>query len=444
MALNSILGVSAESVSAAAEVMLLPSLILAFFVAELTPSYATIGLVPAIAIGFWTLGRLPAHLLAQSRRRQQPWVFASAIVRAAAIGVLAVVTSRTDPAGLSQSARPLILTVFLCLIVYSLAGGFGSLARSALLQSSIVSETWGAFARRRAAWSALLSILAAIVVARLLGSGAPAFPGGYGRLFLVATLCLVIVAVLTAAMREPWTAASTLSAPSTPPRAWRQLLRDSRYRRFLLFRVLLSATAAIDPFLVLYAITRLGASVSKIGDYVILGVLGWIVSAPVWFWVERRSGARTLLQSAAVVRLIAPAIALATPPLAAIGVIQERLSDATALTTAYGAAFFVVGAALAGQSRGNYDYLAALAPHQILPAYTGLTNVILALVAFSPVLGGILIERYGYEALFGVAAAIGLAAVFAGGWLAETPSRARERQDAAQAATTRAFLSGPA
>jgi hypothetical protein len=413
-------------------------------VAELTPSYATIGLVPAIAIGFWTLGRLPAHLLAQSRRRQQPWAFASAIVRAAAIGVLAFFTSRTNPADLSQSARPLILTVFLCLIVYSLAGGFGSLARGALLQSSVVSETWGAFVRRRTAWSALLSILAAVVVARLLGGNSLAFPGGFGRLFLVAMVCLVIVAALIAVIREPLSTASAASAPTPTPRAWRQLLRDSRYRRFLLFRVLLSSTAAIDPFLFLYAITRLGAPVTKIGDYVILGVLGWILSAPVWFWVERRSGARTLLQSAAVVRLIAPAIALATPPLAAIGVIQDRLSDANALTTAYGAAFFVVGAALAGQSRGNYDYLAALAPHQMLPACAGLTNAILAIVAFSPVLGGILIERFGYEALFGVAAAIGLATVFAGGWLAETPSRARERQDAGHAATGKVLLSGPA
>jgi MFS family permease len=124
--------------------------------------------------------------------------------------------------------------------------------------------------------------------------------------------------------------------------------------------------------------------------------------------------------------------------------IQERLGDETALTTAYGAAFFVVGAALAGQSRGNYDYLAALAAPQTLPAYTGLTNAILALVAFSPVLGGILIERLGYEALFGIAAAIGLVTVFAGGWLAETPSRARERQDAGHAATTKALLAGPA
>jgi hypothetical protein len=443
MALNSILGVAAESITAATEVLLLPSLILAFFVAELTPSYATIGLVPAIATGFWTLGRLPAHLLSQSRRRQQPWAFASAVVRAAAIGVLAIVTSRMDPTSLSQSARPLILTVFLCLIAFSLAGGFGSLAGGALLQSSIATETWGAFVRRRAGWSALLSVLAAVAVARLLGSGALPFPGSYGRLFLVAAICLVIVAVLTAAMREPWTAV-TMSAPNPPPRAWRQLLQDSRYRRFLLFRVLLSATAAIDPFLFLYAITRLGAPITKIGDYVILAVLGWVLSAPVWFWVERRSGARTLLQSAAVVRLIAPAIALATPPLAAIGLIRDRLPDETALTTVYGAAFFAVGAALAAQSRGNYDYLAALAPHPILPAFTGMTNAILALVAFAPVLGGILIERFGYEALFGVAAAVGLATVFVGGWLVETPSRARERDNAGHAATTRAILSGPA
>jgi MFS family permease len=74
----------------------------------------------------------------------------------------------------------------------------------------------------------------------------------------------------------------------------------------------------------------------------------------------------------------------------------------------------------------------------------GLTNAMLALVAFAPVLGGILIERFSYEALFGVAAAVGLLTVFAGGLLVETPSRARERQDAGHAATTRALLSGPA
>ena len=446
MALNSFLGVASESVNAAAEVLLLPSLILAFFVAELTPSYATIGLVPAIATGFWTLGRLPAYLLTASRRRQQPWAFAAALVRIAAVAILAVVTSRTDPVSLSQSARPLILTFFLCLIVFSLAGGFGSLPGTALLRSSIAGETWGAFVRQRAVWSAILCILGALVAARVLDTSALAFPGSYGRLFLVATVCLIATAVFTAAMREPWIPAPALAAPSLSPRAWRLPLVDSRYRRFLVFRILLSVTAAIDPFLFLYAVTRLGASMTSIGGYVLLGVLGWVLSAPVWFWIERRSGARSVLQSATVVRLIAPAIALAMPPLAATELIRDRLPDATFLATVYGAAFFVIGASLAAQSRANYGYLAALAPRPLLSLYAGMTNTVLAIVAFSPVLGGLIIQRFSYEALFGIAAAIGLAAVFAGGWLADTPSPARERSTAGRdrAAATRALLSGGA
>lgn len=446
MALNSFLGVAAESVNAAAEVFLLPSLILAFFVAELTPSYATIGLVPAIATGFWTLGRLPAHLLTASRRRQQPWAFAAALVRVAAVAVLAVVTSRTDPVSLSQSARPLILTFFLCLIVFSLAGGFGSLPSTTLLRSSIAGETWGAFVRKRAVWSAILCVLGALVAVRVLGTNALAFPGSYGRLFLVATICLIAVAAFTAAMREPWTPAPAIATPGMSPRAWRQPLYDSRYRRFLVFRVLLSATAAIDPFLFLYAVTRLGAPITGIGGYVLMGVLGWVLSAPVWFWIERRSGSRSVLQGATVVRLIAPAIALAMPPLAATVLIRERLPDATFLTTVYGAAFFVIGASLAAQSRANYGYLAALAPRPLLPLYTGMTNTVLAIVAFSPVLGGLIIQRFGYEALFGIAAALGLAAVFAGGWLADTPSVAHERAATGRdrAAATRALLSGRA
>src|SRR5829696_5034671 len=235
--INSILGVASESVNAAAEVLLLPSLILAFFVAELTPSYATIGLVPAIAAGFWTLGRLPAYMLTGARRRQQPWAFAAALVRVAAVAILAVVTSQTDPAALSQSARPLILTFFLCLIMFSLAGGFGSLPDAALLRSSIPSECWGAFVRKRAGWSTLLCVAAGLVAARVLGTNALAFPSSYGRLFLVATICLIAVAVFTTTMREPWASPPSHSVSVLSPRSLRQPLYDSRYRRFLLFRV---------------------------------------------------------------------------------------------------------------------------------------------------------------------------------------------------------------
>ncbi len=170
------------------------------------------------------------------------------------------------------------------------------------------------------------------------------------------------------------------------------------------------------------------------------------MSAPIWFWIERRAGARSVLQGATVVRLIAPAIALVMPPLAATELVRERLPDATFLTTIYGAVFFAIGASLAAQSRGNYDYLAALAPRPVLPLYVGMTNAVLAIVAFAPVLAGLVIQRFSYEALFGTAAALGLAAVFASGSLADIPSLGRHSgaTDRDGVATTRALASGRA
>jgi hypothetical protein len=289
-----------------------------------------------------------------------------------------------------------------------------------------------------------MCVLAALIVARLLGNNAQEFPGSYGRLFLVATIFLVAVAVLTVAMREPTGPAPAANVAMIAPRALRQPLTDARFRRFLLFRVLLSSTAAIDPFLFLYAVTRLGAPVTAIGDYVLAGVLGWVLTAPGWQWLERRAGAHTVLQGATVVRLIAPATALALPPLAATELMRERFPDGSPLTPAYGLVFFAIGAALAAQARGANDYLSALSPRTLHTAYTGLMNAALAVVAFAPVLGGMLIQRSGYEALFVAVMAIGLAAVFAAGALTSTPASLRNGRGAStsELAATRALPAG--
>jgi hypothetical protein len=130
--------------------------------------------------------------------------------------------------------------------------------------------------------------------------------------------------------------------------------------------------------------------------------------------------------------------------LAATDPLRERFPEATPFTTIYGAAFVAIGAALAAQSRGNYDYLARLAPRPQLPAYAGLSNGVLAIVAFAPVVGGLVIQRSGYEVLFGVVAVLGLAAVFASGWLADTPSPARHQPLIGRGAGHRALSAGRA
>ncbi|MFT4041444.1 MAG: hypothetical protein QM692_24890, partial [Thermomicrobiales bacterium] len=255
------------AVNVVAEILLLPSLILAFFAAELTPSYPLIGLVPALAASLWTLARVPAHLLITRPARQQQWAFATALVRAGAMAVLAFATLRTSAALLLDSGRSLLLTFFLCLMVYTFASGLGSVPAAALARMSTEPGAQTGLPVRRSLVGLAASVLGALLAARLLGVGSPQFPGNFGRLFLVAAVLLLALAILTILQRPR---PSQLTAPPAPF-SFRLLalpLMDSRYLRYAGFRILLAATAAIDPFLFLYAVIRLGVPSSSIGVFI--------------------------------------------------------------------------------------------------------------------------------------------------------------------------------
>ncbi|MEZ4563804.1 MAG: hypothetical protein R2853_13825 [Thermomicrobiales bacterium] len=423
--LASIPGLLASALNVLAEVMLLPSLILAFFAAELTPSYPLIGLVPALAASMWTVARVPAHLLATRPARQQQWAFASALVRAGAIGVLGFAAMRTNPSVLLQSGRPLLLTFFLCLIVYTVAGGLGSVPAATLLRAAITPDQRGDFSFRRVLASLAASILGTLLAARLLGAGSPAFPGNYGRLFLVVAVFLVVLAVLTALQRP----IPGMAAPQSTfaPRTLLRPLADGRYLRYLVFRLLLAATAAVDPFLFLYAVIRLGVPATSIGIFILAGVLGWVVSAPVWIWLERKTQPRTVLQAAAVLRLVAPALALILPQLQTVEQLQSRFGSSVP-TVAFAVGFFAIGAALSALARSGPAYLAPLAPPRLSTSYSALTSGLLALAAFAPVAGGLIIQRFSYEALFVTTILVGLAGVLSSGWLAEVIVTTRRPQ----------------
>jgi len=423
--LASVIGLLASALNVLAEVMLLPSLILAFFAAELTPSYPLIGLVPALAASLWTVARVPSHLLIIKPGRQQQWAFASALVQAGAIGVLAFAAMRTNPSVLLQSGRPLLLTFFLCLIVYTVAGGLGSVPAAALMRAAISPEQRTDFSLRRVLTGLAASILGALLAMRLLGVGSPAFPGNYGRLFLVAAIILVVLAILTALQRPSPNIAAR--QPAFAPRTLLRPLADGRYVRYLAFRLLLAATAAGDPFIFLYAVIRLGIPASSIGIFILAGVLGWVVSTPLWIWLERKAQPRTVLQAAAVLRLIAPALALLLPQLLTVEQFQSRFgSNAPAFVFAVG--FVAIGAALAALARSGPAYLAPLAPRHLSASYSALTSGLLALAAFAPVAGGLIIQRFSYEALFVATILVGLAGVLSSGWLAEVIVTTRQPQ----------------
>jgi MFS family permease len=213
-----------------------------------------------------------------------------------------------------------------------------------------------------------------------------------------------------------------------------EALADPNFRRFLTFRVLLSLSTLLDPFLIIFAATNFGLVTADIGGYVggyiIAFVLGRLAFTPVWAALARRHGEKSSLQVAALVRLLPPLLALILPYLGATDLYRDRLSDRVSLATLFGIAFVALGAAVAGQGRGNFGYLEEVAPIRLRAAYAGLTNAVLALVAFVPVVGGLILDRSGFDALFLTAALLGLIAVFASGALTDTYVRTHPTAEA--------------
>ena len=101
-----------------------------------------------------------------------------------------------------------------------------------------------------------------------------------------------------------------------------------------------------------------------------------------------------------------------------------------------------IGAAAAGQARGNFGYLGEFAPTRLRPAFATLTNAVLGVVAFIPVVGGLVVERWGYDQLFLATAVLALLAVFASGAL--TNAFVRPTSASSSAVRLRRDAGGPA
>ena len=416
---NGLLASAAGAVASLAEVLIFPPIVLAFFVGQLTDSYVAVGLVSAVAVGLWALARVPAALVVAVQRRKQPWALAGILVRGAAVGLLALVSFRGD------GGEGLLRSFFICFVAYAVASGFASVPTEALTAKAVPNATRARFYRRRALWGIVAAVIGALVVAQLFRDGGPTFPRQYALIFLAATVSQAAIAVFVASIREPLRVAERRSGALAGIQGVPAALADRNLRRFLLFRLLLALTAAIDPFLIIFAFARLGASPGAVGGYVLAFVLGVLMTQPLWVAVAHRAGERALLQAAALLRLAPPLVALVLPSLVSTDLWRDRFVGAPIPEIVFGVAYWSIGAANGAQARGTFGYLAEFAPSRLRFAYTAATNATLAAAAFAPIAAGVVIERAGFDALFLAASIVGVLAVFASGALANTFVRVR-------------------
>ncbi len=342
------------------------SIVLASFAAKLGAPNWVIGLLPSLLnAGSMVpqvfiapyVARLPVKVALYRRM---------ALLRVASLGLVAL-------GGFVLGQRPdLLLWVFaIGLALNGFFTGFSSLPFWEAIGKTIPMERRSGLFSARNLVGGALAFLAGFLV-RFILELPLAFPYPYAILFALGTLAFAYGWHVFGLMDEPpdkeiRTERISLSLP----------FRDFYFRRFLRVRILLVVASMVEPFYAAYAVRVLGHK-GEIGVYLMVYTLSSVLSNLLWVRISRRYGSRSLILIGAALGALAPLLALLLP------------------SSAFWMVFVLQGAYLAAIGVGTSTYLVNLAPTDARSSYIGLSNTIVGLLAFSPVLGGLLADRVGY------------------------------------------------
>ena len=126
-----------------------------------------------------------------------------------------------------------------------------------------------------------------------------------------------------------------------------------------------------------------------------------------------------MLQGAVWLKLIAPILMLTIPYLQDSADIAKHVSGDRFYLWMLAGCFIALGASLAFQATGNFQYLSEIAPATNRAGYFSTANIVLMFASLFPLLGAWILNGWDYQRLFGVTAAVALVAVLLSGILVD-------------------------
>jgi len=172
------------------------------------------------------------------------------------------------------------------------------------------------------------------------------------------------------------------------------------------------------PFYIILAREKYSLAPGNVGILLSIQVVGSILSNLLWGYLSNHVGNKRVLE-------LVSATAVACPIVALVGVagapsstaISTALAEVPSATTAapmllFSAVFFLIGVSLAGINLGFNSYILDICPADERPTYLGFMSTFLSPAMLLSAVGGFVIERTSYAALFGMAVAAGAGALY--------------------------------
>lgn len=310
-------------------------------------------------------------------RRKWFWVFAalfqSAMLVAMAFAVL-LLTGAT--AG---------FVILLSLLLFSIAGGVGSIAFSDVMAKTVSRGKRGQLLALRASVGGILSLAAGLYLYDVVAG--TAHIGVYFWMIILSAILLAFAAFSFALIREEKGATAGGKTPVKELKdAWRFFREDQNLRRFIFTRGLLMAIPLSQPFFIVLGQQQIGTAASSLGIVVIAAGLANIVSSPFWGRFSDKSS-RRMMRVVALMGIVNILLMLSFSAWPDI------------IHNAFGFAFLLLLQVMAhaGARLSRKTYLVDFAPEKDRPSYVSLSNTAIGIFTLIAAAFGLLAGIFGIE-----------------------------------------------
>ncbi len=360
-----------------AEPAIILPLILHFFGA----SSLIIGLLSSLLKGGAIIVQLFAAFSAQSYTRVMPYlrfVFLARFLSWFGIGAGIYVFGAVHPSWA-------LWCIGIGLFIFSFAAGFGSVYFNEILGKVFTHRYRGrVFAQRQfaAGVGALISGVSAAVILEY----TPA-PASFAYLFMFSAFVMLLGVIPYALIQEPHKENIAVKEPHFRTfllNSFALLRSDKQLRRQIRTYLLAYSHLFSLPFIILQAQAALHLGGVQIGYLLTSQIVGGMLSNLLWGKLSSRGKIRLIITVSFITYIGANLLALFANEL-----------------WHYALLFFLLGAAMDGMRLAFSNNILIIAPEHLRPVYIALQSNLTSIGLFFAVPGAVILERYGYEVLYG-------------------------------------------
>lgn len=337
-----------------------------------------IGMLTAIMIGGGKLAQLIFAPSLSNKRFKKQYLLIGINTRILALIGMAVLFIFSD-----MIANGLvILSIFILIFIFSISGGFANINYIDILGKSILEKRRKHFFSIKQVASSFGILVSAYFARHILRTHS--YPDNYSYLFIIAAVLLGLASLGFWKIKE--VAAEHLKISNV--RDFFQITiqefkNNKRLSSYLMILNTQGLTLILLPFLILYAKQSFGADTHNIGNYLLLKVIGGVVTGSIMFYYAKKLRYHYLLYITTFLAILIPILLLIFPG---------------AILFPY---IFLGGGIIYAFHRVVISgILLEVTTNKNRALYTGLTGAGNILPIIFPLIGGWLIDRFGFQSFF--------------------------------------------